>query len=83
MNFAFDWNINKMQAKLDIWRSRDLTLFGKTMIIKTLGISSLIYSASNINVPNDIAAWQCQEKAVPFSVEKQKRQNKRGIIPGL
>ena len=26
------------------------------MIIKTLGISSLIYSASNINVPNDIAS---------------------------
>ena len=51
----FDLKINKLQAKLDIWRSRDLTLFGKTMIIKTLGVSSLIYSASNINVPNDIA----------------------------
>ena len=50
----FDLKINKLQAKLDIWRSRDLTLFGKTMIIKTLGVSSLIYSASNINVPNDI-----------------------------
>ena len=47
--------LDKLQAKLDIWRSRDLTLFGKTMIIKTLGVSSLIYSASNINVPNDIA----------------------------
>ena len=31
------------------------SLFGKTMIIKTLEESSLIYSASNINVPNDIA----------------------------
>ena len=50
----FDLKINKLQAKLDISRSRDLTLFGKTMIIKTLGVSSLIYSASNINVPNDI-----------------------------
>ena len=53
----FNLKINKLQAKLDIWRSQDLTLtlFGKTMIIKALGISSLIYSASNINVPNDIA----------------------------
>ena len=47
----FDLKINKLQAKLDIWRSRDLTLFGKTMIIKTLGVSS----ASNINVQNEIA----------------------------
>ena len=53
MNFNF--KINKLQAKLDIWRSRDVTVFGKTMIIKTLGVSSLIYSASNINVPNNIA----------------------------
>ena len=51
----FDLKINKLQAKLDMWRSQDLTLFGKTTIIKTLGVSSLIYSASNINVPNDIA----------------------------
>ena len=51
----FNHKINKLQAKLDIWRSRDLTLFGKTMIIKALGVSSLIYSASNINVPNDTA----------------------------
>ena len=55
MIMNFDLKINKLQAKLDIWRSRRLTLFGKTMIIKMLGISSLIYSASNINVPNDIA----------------------------
>ena len=53
----FNLKINKLQAKLDIWRSQDLTLynFGKTMIIKVLGIPSLVYSVSNINVPNDIA----------------------------
>ena len=51
----FNLKINKLQAKLDIWRSRDLTPFGKTMIIKALGISSLVYSVSNINVPNDIS----------------------------
>jgi len=33
----------------------EITRFGKTMIIKALGVSSLIYSASNINVPNAIA----------------------------
>ena len=50
----FNLKVNKMQTNLDIWRSRDLTYFGKVMIIKALGVSSLVYSASNINVPKDI-----------------------------
>jgi len=50
-----DLKVNKLQTKLAIWRSPDLTLFGKTTIIKALGVSSLIYSVSNINVPKDIA----------------------------
>ena len=50
----FNLKINKLQTNLDIWKSRDLTLFGKVMIIKALGVSSLIYSASNINVSKDI-----------------------------
>ena len=50
----FNLKIDKLQTNLDIWKSRDLTLFGKVMIIKALGVSSLIYSASNINVPKDI-----------------------------
>ena len=34
--------------------SHYLTLFGEVIIIKVLGVSSLIHSASNINVPKDI-----------------------------
>ena len=50
----FNLKINKMQTNLDIWRSRDLTLFGRVTIIKALGVSSLVYSASNLKVPKDI-----------------------------
>jgi len=50
----FNLKINKLQAKLDIRRS--LVRFCKTMIIKVFRVSSLIYSASNINVPNNVAA---------------------------
>jgi len=50
----FNLKIDKLQTNLDIWKSRDVVLFGKVMIIKALGVSSLIYSASNINVPKDI-----------------------------
>ena len=43
-----------MQTNLDIWRARNLTLFGKVMIIKSLGLSQLVYSASTLNVPKEI-----------------------------
>ena len=52
----FNLKIRKLQTKLDTWRSRDLTLFGKVLIIKSLGLSQLIYSASILNVPEDIAS---------------------------
>ena len=48
-NFAI--KIQKLQTNLDIWKSRNLILFGKVLIIKSLGLSQLVYSASNLNVP--------------------------------
>ena len=50
----FNQKLKVLQTKLDMWSSRDLTLFGKVMIIKTLGISQLIYSASNLLVRSGI-----------------------------
>ena len=50
----FDKKIQKLQTKLDMWSLRDLTIFGRAMSIKTLGISQLNYSASNLNVPKGI-----------------------------
>lgn len=46
--------IEKLETKLDMWSSRDLTIFGRVMLIKTLGISQLIYSASNLDAPEGI-----------------------------
>ena len=40
--FNFDKKIQKLQAKLNMWSSRDLTIFGRAMLIKTEGISQLI-----------------------------------------
>jgi len=37
-----------------MWSSQDLTTFGRAMLIKTLGISQLIYSASNLEAPKEI-----------------------------
>ena len=46
----------KLQLKLDIWRTRDLTLFGRVLIMKSLGISQLVYSISNVEVPDYIVS---------------------------
>ena len=48
--------LRKKETNLDIWRARNLTLFGKVMIIKSLGLSQLIYSASTLNVPEEITS---------------------------
>ena len=45
--------IQKLQTKLDLWKARSLTLFGKVLIIKSLGLSQILYAASNVNVPNE------------------------------
>ena len=47
--------VQRLQTKLDMWSARDLTIFGRAMIIKTLGLSQLVYSASNLAVSQGIA----------------------------
>ena len=44
--------IRKMKVKLNLWLSRDLTLYGKSLLAKTLGMSQLVYAASMLSVPN-------------------------------
>ena len=52
----FNLKVQKLQTNLDIWKSRGLTLYGKVLIIKSLGLSSLIYPISNVKVPKEIVS---------------------------
>jgi len=54
----FRQKIRKLQTKLNMWSSRDLTIFGRAMILKILGLSQLVYSASNLVVPPGIVHWK-------------------------
>lgn len=38
----------KMETKLNAWLSRDLALKGRTLLVKALGISKIVYSASMV-----------------------------------
>ena len=47
----FTINARNLNTSLDIWRSRYLTLFGRVLIIKSLGIPHLVYSSSMLETP--------------------------------
>ena len=54
INANFYVKIRKMSTKLNLWRARKLTLYGKSLLAKTLGASQLIYTASMICVPDTV-----------------------------
>ena len=53
-NLNWTSKLEKFQKILDCWRTRDLTLFGKAAIIKTLALSKLIFSANMLTLPMGI-----------------------------
>jgi len=44
-----------MNKILNIWKNRKLTLIGKINIVKTLALSKLIFSSSNLNLPKHLS----------------------------
>ena len=74
--FNFNHKVERLQTKLKMWSGRDLTLFGKVMIIKTSGLSQLIYSASNLVVPDGIAGT-VKTKSFKFLWKNKKDKIKR------
>ena len=72
----FNHKLQKLQTNLGLWRARDLTLFGSVLIIKSLALSQLIYSASNLNVPHEITPI-IKSKLFKFLWKNKKRQNKK------
>ena len=51
-----NWNekVKKIKKTLNIWSSRDLTIFGKVLIIKTLALSQLTHLISSLSIPKQI-----------------------------
>ena len=75
-HYNFNLKIQKLQTHLDMWSSRSLTLFGKVLIIKSLGLSQILYSASNTNVPKDTITI-VKRKLFSFLWNKKKDKIKR------
>ena len=65
---TFSSKFVKMETKLNVWLSRDLTLMGQTLLVKALGI---VYSASMLCVPEEVIK-QMQKKLFSFLWQKKR-----------
>lgn len=50
----WDDKITEIESCLKTWSRRNLTLFGKVQIIKSLAISKIVLSATLLSVPDGI-----------------------------
>ena len=71
--------IQKMQTKLNIWLSRDFTLKGRTLLVKALGISKLVYTASMLTTLEEMIK-SVQEKLFNFLWRNKKDKIKREVL---
>lgn len=46
--------VPSVKTKLNIWQTRDLSLYGGSMLAKTVGVSQLICAASMSTVPEPV-----------------------------
>ena len=64
-----------MKTKLNLWLSRDLTLYEKSSLAKALGVSQLIHIASMLSVPETlIKSVQTQLFSFLWNSKKDKLQ---------
>ena len=71
--------IRKMKTRFNLWLSRDLTLYGKSLLAKTLGVSQLVYAASLLSVPNAVTKI-VQTELFSFQWKNKKDKIKRAVI---
>ena len=45
--------INKMESNLKLWKHRNLTFEGKSLVIKTFGLSQLIYVLQTYRITDE------------------------------
>jgi len=68
-----------MDIELNMWQTRDLTLYGRTMLVKSLGISKVVYVASMLSVPETVPKT-VQDRIFKFLRKNKKDKVKRKVI---
>ena len=49
-NLNIDSRINKIKCILNVWKQRNLSLKGRILIVKTFGVSQMLYVASVLKI---------------------------------
>ena len=71
--------IRKMKIKLNLWLCRDMTLYGRSLLAKTLGVSQLVYAASMLTVPS-LVIKNVQTELFSFLWKNKKDKIKRTVM---
>ena len=77
--FNFETKLQKMQSIFDVWNCRNLTIFGRCLITKSLGIAQLVHTISSLNISK--AYIQTVNSAILKFIWKNKKDKiKRGVM---
>ena len=74
--------IDNLNTKLDIWRGRKLSLFGRGLIVKCLGISQLVYAAFMQDINSEDTS-RIKKPIFSFISNKKPDKIKRGVVSRL
>ena len=76
----FTGKIDKLYNKLGFWRSRNLTLLGRSLIFKCLGIPQLVFSASILSNPRAKCSRQITSHLFNFIWNNKPDRIKREVM---
>lgn len=68
-----------MKTKLNLWLSRDLTIYGKSLLAKASSISELVYAASMLTVPESVIKT-VQEDLLAFLWKNREDKIKKAVM---
>ena len=75
-----DTKLNKIESLYKVWSKRSLSLYGKIIIIKTFGMSQLVYSLSNLPSPPSEFLKQIERVNFSFVWDDKPDKIKRDVL---
>ena len=71
--------IENLNAKLGTWRSRQLSVFGRCLIVRSLGISQIVHSAAVLDIHKDYIV-KIQSSIFKFIWKEKQDKIKREVL---
>ena len=71
--------VDNLNAKLGTWRSRQLSIFGRCLIVKSLGMSQILHSAAVLDIHKDYIV-KIQPLIFKFIRKKKQDKIKREVL---